>query len=120
MACQYDGAFGQIVAPAINELGGARQGNKWFVPAAVLDACLFACGTFAYSMFGKRVEIPAGIDLLRLGRKPRTGEACQVRILYRGDEGRGSRYDFHLFGDDGTCLLSVEGYRTTAIVPGNK
>jgi hypothetical protein len=119
VACQYDGAYGQIVAPAIDELGGSRAGRGWIVAASVLDACLFACGTFAYSMFGKRVEIPAGIDMLRLLGQSRAGETCVVRMLFRGPEGRGSRYDFNLFGEDGRPLMAVNGYRTTAIVPGN-
>jgi hypothetical protein len=120
VACQYDGGFGQIVAPAIEELGGSRTSRGWIVPAAVLDACLYACGTFAYLMFAKRVEIPAGMDRLRLGRQPRATEVCVVRMLFRGHDARGSRYDFNLFGDDGECLLAVEGYRTTAISPGVK
>ncbi len=114
---QYDGGFGQIVAPAMDELGGPRKG-RWIVPAAMLDACMVACGTFAYCMFAKRIEIPAGIDRLRLGRQPRDGEACVMRMFFRGQSGRIARYDFSLFGDDGQCLLAVDGYRAVGLTEG--
>jgi acyl transferase domain-containing protein len=118
VAFQYDGGFGQIVAPAVTELGGCRPGDGWLLPASVLDAALVTCSTFAYVMFGKRVEIPAGIERLRFGRQPRTGEVCLLRMWFKAQDARTARYNFNLYGDDGQCLISAEGYRTTVISPG--
>ncbi len=115
VAIQYDGAFGQIVAPAPQELGPAREPSGWIVPAATLDACLMLCSTFAYFQFGKRFEIPAGLARLQLSREPRPGETCLVRMYYQGQDARSARYDFQLFGENGDCLLSAAGYQTTVI-----
>jgi hypothetical protein len=115
VAIQYDGAFGQIIAPAPQDLGGARAKQGWLVPAAALDACLMLCSTFAYFQFGKRFEIPAGLGRLQLGRQPRPGETCLVRMFYKGQDARSARYDFRLFGENGDCLLAVSDYQTTVI-----
>ena len=115
VAIQYDGAFGQIVAPAPEELGPAMAKPGWIVPAAALDACLMLCSTFAFFQFGKRFEIPAGLTRLELAHQPRPGETCLVRMYYKGQDARSARYDFRLFGDHGDCLLSAVGYQTTVI-----
>ena len=115
VAIQYDGAFGQIVAPAPEELGGPRTASGWIVPAAALDACLMLCSTFAYFQFGKRFEIPAELAQLQLARPPRPGEICLVRMFYKGQDPRSARYDFRLFGDNGDCLLATTGYQTTVL-----
>jgi hypothetical protein len=120
LAFQYDGGFGQIVAPPTDELGGARPGKSWSVPAAALDSSLVAAGAFAYYMFAKRVEIPAGADRLLLGRLPRSGEVCTLRMFFRGQDAQQSRYDFKLFGDDGQVILAMDGYRAAMISPGGR
>jgi hypothetical protein len=120
IAFQYDGGYGQIVAPAADELGGARRGKSWSVGAAALDSALVACGAFAYYMFAKRVEIPAGADRLQLGRLPRAGEVCTLRMFFREQDSQQSRYDFKLFGDDGQLLFAVDGYRAAVISPGGR
>ena len=118
IAFQYDGGFGQIVAPPTEELGGARPGKSWTIPAAALDSALVACSAFAYYMFAKRVEIPAGADQVRLGRLPRAGEVCTLRMWFRGQDAQESRYDFKIFGDDGQLLVAVDGYRAAVISTG--
>jgi len=80
--CQYDGGFGRLIASELGELGGARQGSTWIVPGALLDGSMVACSTFMYAMFNGRVEIPQGIDRLRLGRHPRAGEECILRFYF--------------------------------------
>jgi len=115
VAIQYDGAFGRIAAPALDELGGARAKTGWIVPAAALDACLMLCSTFAFFQFGRRFEIPASLAELRLGRPPRPGETCLVRMYFQGQDARSARYDFRLMGDNGDCLLTASGYQTTVL-----
>jgi hypothetical protein len=120
VAVQYDGAFGRIVAPAVEDLAGPRTGRNWVLPAAVLDACFVTCSAFAYVMFSKRVEIPLGIDQMRLGRKTRPGETCTLRVFFRGQDERSSRYDFVLTGQDGQGILAVVGYRSATLAAGAK
>ena len=115
VAIQYDGAFGRIVAPPPEELGGTRTKAGWILPAAALDGCLMLCSTFAYFQFSKRAEIPIRLARLQLGRLPRAGESCLVRMFFKGQDARSARYDFHLYGDNGDCLLSAVGYQTTVL-----
>ncbi len=113
LAIQYDGAFGKIVAPPPAELGGDRGTSGWILPAAALDGCLMLCSTFAYFQFAGRFEIPTGLARLELGRPPRPAEQCQLRMYFKGQDARTARYDFHLTGDNGDCLLVAQGYQTS-------
>jgi NAD(P)-dependent dehydrogenase (short-subunit alcohol dehydrogenase family) len=108
-----DGGWGRILAPPVTDLGGARA-SRWLLPSAVLDACLVACGVFAQEQLKLR-HLPRGFDSLRMARLPRTGEECTVRVIFRGREDRGTRFDFTLSGDDGTVILSVEGHHCTIL-----
>jgi hypothetical protein len=113
---QYDGGWGRIVAPPPGELAGPRGGEGWIVPVAVLDACVVACGSWVYLQFGGRVEVPFGFERLTLVRPPRTGERCTLRLFFRGRDERHSRFDFTLFGEDGSVVLDARGYRTILLV----
>ena len=109
-----NGAWGEIVAPAVTEIGGARAPG-WVVPAAVLDACLVTCGVFAHQVLGLH-QLPQAFASIRFGRSspsgrlPRAGERCTVRVQYGGRDQHRTRFDFVLSGDDGTSLLAVEGH----------
>jgi hypothetical protein len=118
--CQYDGGFGRIIAPPIAELAGGRSDRGWFLPPAVLDGCLVACSTYTFVMFQRRVEIPLGLQHLRLVRLPRPAEECSVRMYFRGQDTSETRYDFVLFGDDQGVILSAQGYRSAAVSKSQK
>jgi acyl transferase domain-containing protein/NAD(P)-dependent dehydrogenase (short-subunit alcohol dehydrogenase family) len=109
---EYEGGWGRIVAPALAELAGPRGDDGWLLPAAVLDGCVVACGSFVFIQFAGRLEVPYRIGQLRLGRMPREGEACLLRFHFRGRQDRHSTFDFTLFGDDGGVVLDVKGYTT--------
>jgi len=114
---QYDGGWGCIVAPPAAGPAGSRRAESWIVPIAVLDACLVACGSWAYMQFG-RLELPFGFDRLTPVRAPRAGERCVLRLFFRGQDEKQSRFDFTLFGDDGTVVLDAVGYRTVLVAEG--
>ena len=63
-AIQYDGGWGRIVAPAPAELAGPRPARGWILPPAVLDACLYACGSFLFVQFGGQIAAPQAVDRL--------------------------------------------------------
>ena len=118
--CSYqdDGGWGKIAAPAAAELAGTRSAEGWLLPAAMLDACLVFCGSYAYLQFDGSFEVPGGFDRLQMARWPKQGESCIVRMYFRGRQPDGSRFDFTLFDADNRALLSVEGYRTLRLVEG--
>ncbi len=81
----------------------------------MLDGCLVACGVFAHTIL-KIKQLPQALKLLRLGRLPRAGEACTIRLNFQGRQGERTCFDFALFGSDGSVILLVEGHRCV-IVP---
>ncbi len=110
--------WGKILAPAMAELAGSRPASGWIIPAAVLDACLVACGHYLFLEFPGGVELPKRFDRLRLGRLPREGETCLVRLQLRERTDGHSRFDFTLFGEDDEVLLRAEGYETVMVSQG--
>jgi hypothetical protein len=119
-AYQYDGGWGQLVAPSAAELAGARGGDGWIVPISLLDGCLVVCGSFVYVFFGGIVEVPYEFGRLRIARLPRAGETCVVRMLFRGRDERHSNFDFVLYGERDEPLLRVDGYRTIRVGAGGR
>jgi NAD(P)-dependent dehydrogenase (short-subunit alcohol dehydrogenase family) len=117
-AFQYDGGWGQIVAPSLADLAGPRPAAGWILPPAVLDACLYACGGFVFVQFGGQVEAPHGMERLVWTRQPKEGETCILRFFFRGRDQHYSRYDFTLFGEDQRPLLQATGFRMVRVVPG--
>jgi acyl transferase domain-containing protein/acyl carrier protein/NAD(P)-dependent dehydrogenase (short-subunit alcohol dehydrogenase family) len=117
-SCQYDGAFGQIAAPSPRGLAGPRSPEGWLLPLAVLDACVYSCGNFIFLQFAGALEVPHGFDHLQLARLPREGENCTLRLYFRGRQRRHSRFDFTLFGADGSVILAAKGYRTILVGEG--
>lgn len=114
-ALQYDGGWGLIVAPSLAELAGTRSSAGWILPSALLDACVVACGSFAYLQFGGQVEVPHGFERIRWSRQPRAGEKCVARFYFRGRQGRHSLFDIFLFGDDQQPIMQIKGYRTVRV-----
>jgi hypothetical protein len=114
-AFQYDGGWGQIVAPPLAELAGPRSEAGWILPTAVLDACVVCCGSFVFLQFGGQLEVPHGFEQIRWSRQPKPGEICVARFYFRGRESRHSRFDFSLFGEDEQPLLQAIGYRTIRV-----
>ena len=68
---QYDGGWGQIIAPPLSELAGPRSDTGWILPTAVLDACVVCCGSFVFLQFGGILEVPHGFELIRWAKQPR-------------------------------------------------
>jgi hypothetical protein len=114
-ALMYDGGWGQIVAPPLSELAGPRSAEGWILPSAVLDACIVCCGVFVYFQFGGQLEVPLGIERMRWARQPRPGETCLVRYHFLGRDGRNSRFDFTLHGENDEPILQVIGYRSVRL-----
>ena len=102
------GGWGRVYAPASTEIGGEREGD-WIIPAAVLDACLVACGVFGKKILGKN-QLPQAFASLKLGRLPRKGEICTLYLQLKGRGDNNSHFDFTLFGDDKTVILDVEDH----------
>ncbi|MBI1346825.1 KR domain-containing protein, partial [bacterium] len=117
LSLQRHMGWGKVVGVAAGDLGGARQGN-WFLPVAMLDSCLVACGVDLFILMNKRVEIPQGIKHLQVGRLPSADETCTLRLFYRGNDEQHTTYDLYLFGKPGDLLLSAEGYRGVKTVKG--
>ena len=114
----HSGGFGAIIAPPLAELAGKRGADGWIYPVSVLDACVVGCGSFCWIQFGGRLEVPHGFDSLCLIRQPRTGERLVQRLHYLGTEGRHSRFNFTLFGEDREPILQALGYRTILVGEG--
>jgi NAD(P)-dependent dehydrogenase (short-subunit alcohol dehydrogenase family) len=115
IAHQYDGGWGHIVAPPLAELAGPRGEAGWILPVAVMDACVVACGSFLFLMFGGVIEVPYAFDRLRWSRMPNAGEECIIRLFFRERADRHSRLDFTLFGRDDEPLVQAIGYRTIRV-----
>jgi hypothetical protein len=120
VAYQYDGGWGRIAAPPLAELAGRRGAAGWILPLAVLDACVVACGSFLFLMFGGVLEVPYEFEQLRWSRLPRAGESCVVRLFFRERAERHSRFDFTLYGDDEQPILQTIGYRTIRVGAGGR
>ena len=114
-AYQYDGGWGQIVAPTLAELAGPRGEVGWITPLAVMDACVVACGSFLFLQFGGVLEVPYEFHRVRIAEMPRAGETCVLRLFFRERDERHSRFDFTLFGEDERPLVQVVGYRTIRV-----
>ncbi|MBW3541522.1 MAG: acyltransferase domain-containing protein [Planctomycetes bacterium] len=115
IAVEGDEAWGRLLAPDPGDLAGRRGERGWIMPSALLDACFFACGIVLWWKHRGVVAIPDGIEAVRLGRTPRSGEACLVHITDRGRQENRALYDFAVFGEDGTCLFEVDGYRNVIV-----
>jgi acyl carrier protein/3-hydroxymyristoyl/3-hydroxydecanoyl-(acyl carrier protein) dehydratase len=110
LCLQRESGWGKVTGLPANNLAGARQG-RWFLPAAVLDSCLVACGVDLFILMAKRVEIPQGIDEVLLQRLPEPNEACVMRLYFRGSDEKHTRYDLTLYGAKNDVVLMVKGYR---------
>lgn len=114
-AVEGDEGWGKIVAPPASELAGHRQGGRWVLPAALLDSCFFSCGVVLWWHLRGAVAIPDGIGAIQLGRSAQPGEVCLVHITSRGRDGKLALFDFTVFGEDGSVILQVEGYRNVIV-----
>ncbi len=112
---QHDGGWGRIVAPTVAELAGPRSPTGWILPIAVLDACVVACGSYVFTQFERRLEVPHSFGHLHLGRSPQEGESCTIRLFYRGTQERHSQFDFTLFGQNGDVIVQAENYRKVLV-----
>ena len=114
VAFERGGCWGRIVAPPLTELAGLRRGDGWIVPSAALDSCFQTAGAFMYKEYAT-LQLPRAAERLRLGRLPRDGETCIVRLMMRDRQATHTDFDFALFGEDGTVILSAEGYRCIVV-----
>jgi acyl transferase domain-containing protein/NAD(P)-dependent dehydrogenase (short-subunit alcohol dehydrogenase family)/3-hydroxymyristoyl/3-hydroxydecanoyl-(acyl carrier protein) dehydratase len=104
-------SYGKIVAASSTKLSGDGRQGDFILPAAELDACLFACGAHLWMRDHKSISIPQAFDYIQLGRAARPGEECIVLIRLRSEEKNIGVFDFVLIGDDKSVILNVEGYR---------
>ncbi len=111
LCLQRDGGFGKVAAAAANNLAGSRKGSKWFLPTATLDSCLVATGVDLFILMNKRTEVPHRMGEVRVVRLPKEGEACIVRLFYRGHTDRNTTYDLILYGANKDVLLTVKNYQ---------
>jgi len=114
-----DDGWGWIVAPAGPELWGRRTGQGPLVPAAVLDACFYACGIYVWVKDQGTVAIPQGYGQLWLGRPPAPHETCLVRMRRSAKDQGHSFFDFTLYGADGARILQVDRYHALAVTGGS-
>ena len=110
MSVMDESAWGRIVAPELQEIFGNRPGRRLFVPCAVLDACLFACGIYLWAKDSGGVALPEGIGKLRLGRPAQAGEECLVHLRCTARKNHRNWFSFDVFGSDRSVILSVEDY----------
>jgi NAD(P)-dependent dehydrogenase (short-subunit alcohol dehydrogenase family) len=103
------GGWGRLVAPAADVVAAPRGAGGWTVPAALLDGCIVACAVYSYILCGLRVEVPVKFERLRITGRPRSGETCIARLVFRSNDVRESVYDLVLFGDDGRAILALDG-----------
>jgi hypothetical protein len=109
------GGWGQLVALPLSALGGARRGRDWLVPATLLDAAFYACGTHAWFNANGAFTLPAALELVRMGRMPRDNEPCLVEFTCRELRPEHAIYDFTIFGEDRGAILRVEGHRIAMV-----
>ena len=107
---------GRVMAQAPEIIGGNRPG-AWKVPIAELDACLVACGAYALKETGA-LALPRKFELLRIFRRPYDGEICEVQIAQRARDESMIRFDFVLYGADGTAILQAEGFSAAIVGQG--
>ncbi len=111
LCLQRDGGWGKVTAAAADNLAGNRKGTRWFLPTATLDSCLVATGVDLFILMTKRTEIPHRMEEIRVVRLPKAGEACVVRLNYKGHTDRHTTYDLILYGANKEVLLTVKNYQ---------
>ena len=110
-AFDEQGGWAAVVALPLGKFGGARPGRDWLIPATLLDAAFYVCGTHSFVYGGQVVSLPQSIERVRRGRMPRDNERCVVHFHCREIEPQYAIYDFTIFGDDRTAIVAVEGHR---------
>lgn len=111
MAVDGSEGWGEIRLPGRNELAGNRDPRGWLTPSAAIDACCYACGVYTWVFADRGVTVPDRLAELRFGRPGRPSERCVVHLVCRGLEARSGRFDFTLFGDDGSAIFQAREYR---------
>ena len=106
--CDY--AWGRIVTLDPEKLGGSRRGQQWFIPASAIDAAFFTCGVHVRDTTPGVAKIPKSLRRLRIGRFPHTGERLLAYATCRSMSKEQATYDFTIFGEDQSVVVSVEGY----------
>ncbi|MEZ6047644.1 MAG: polyketide synthase dehydratase domain-containing protein [Planctomycetaceae bacterium] len=97
--------WGCFQAPQVDELGGARQGTRWQIPAAVLDGSLYLFEFLLGRLTGTK-QLPHFIGQIDFGRMPVPGEQLlgQGRFLHRDD--RHLCIEFDVWGADGAAIFA--------------
>jgi hypothetical protein len=110
------GGYGRILAPDPAGLGGSRTAG-WVIPVAVLDACLVGCAAYSSQVHGI-IPVPHAFGRVQLGRLPHVGEACILRVDYRGVEKDRTMFDFTLVGSNHEIIIAVTRYQCIPISSG--
>jgi len=104
------GGVGYLVAPPTSEVLGARAGDHWLHNPPALDACLYICGVW-WVVAADALGIPESFQTVRMIRRTRPNEECMLEFACTRQDERSSDFDFTLWGDDGSMILQVEGFR---------
>jgi acyl transferase domain-containing protein len=105
------GVWGEITASSMADLAGENRAKTWLLPAACLDACLYATGLWAWEMIRPGTALPRRFASIRFGRPPRADEKCTMSGRATTASADTAEFDFAMFGDDGELLIDVKGYR---------
>jgi polyketide synthase-like dehydratase family protein/polyketide synthase family protein len=106
----------RITAPVAEGLRPDRLSARWWLPAAILDCCLQACGVIARAKLAA-MALPGSFGRIRVGRHPGASERCRAMIHKLGHEERRIHFDIILLGENGDVLLSVEDYVAHTFAP---
>ncbi|HET9017310.1 MAG TPA: C45 family autoproteolytic acyltransferase/hydrolase, partial [Thermomicrobiaceae bacterium] len=113
LALAEDGGWGELEAPEAAALGGDRRGH-WRIPAAVIDGALVASGAFVKHSL-QLDHLPRGFGAVRVTRLPGPGERCRTRFTFRGRRDDELSFDLVVWGEDGSPLVRIEGYRAVVL-----
>lgn len=105
-----DEAWGKILAPHAADVAPQRGAEGWQLPASVIDACFFICGSFTWFKFPGLVAIPHRIGELTCWSTPQPEEPCLAHVRFREREEKHCHFDITVVGQEGQPLLCMEDY----------
>jgi len=111
------GGWARLTAPDEDVVAAPRGAAGWTVPVALVDGCIVACAYYSHVMCGQRVEIPLRFERLRMVGRPRAGEVCTARFLFRSQDAKTTVYDVVLFGAGERPVLALDGLTLAVMGP---
>ncbi len=96
--------WGFLMAPNPQSLRPQRRETPWRLPAALLDGCLLACGSFAYQ-YESVYSLPSQFERLVMLRHPEPGSVCLVELRFLRRDAASLYFDFILSDSSGRPVL---------------